>query len=315
MNLTKQKLEIRFTYADLADRRAEELKRDANQIRQGNAAITLQTIAIGNCLNEARARLTAGNGRQFWAWVREEFDWPTSVASNWMQVASRFGDWPESRLARIQQSALYVLARNKAPDSAVAEAAERAAAGETITKSIAREILAKHGTVVKERKRMTPEERIERLRDGVLGVLRQIPEEEQARARAVLQSAARKTRPRKPDDSKEASTPVVEVRAMVPENDCSAASQESEQAPAGPVDRPKRKAPTRWPRIRNHDGRAVIHYGGKKYDLGEFGTLESRQKYDAKMREFFGLPANLAAYRAAQASRRRPQANGERRKS
>ncbi len=78
----------------------------------------------------------------FQQWLRQEFRWSQSIASNYMRAAAVFGD--VDCLDRFQPSALYVLARHKASGAARTEALTRARAGEVITKASAETIIRKY---------------------------------------------------------------------------------------------------------------------------------------------------------------------------
>jgi hypothetical protein len=71
-----------------------------------------------------------------------------------MHVAQRFGEIEMSKISTFAPSALYLLAAPSTPESARTEALERAAEGEPITYSAAREImeellLADHQIVIR----------------------------------------------------------------------------------------------------------------------------------------------------------------------
>jgi len=96
-------------------------------------------VAIGTKLTEVKAQL--GHGR-FGQWLQAEFAWSQDTAGRFMQVAACFDDIPQ--IAEFAPSALYLLAAPSTPGTARAEALARAAAGEAITYSQARGILARH---------------------------------------------------------------------------------------------------------------------------------------------------------------------------
>lgn len=96
-------------------------------------------IDIGTKLHEVKARL--GHG-QFGDWLSAEFEWSKDTAGRFMQVAQRFGQIPQ--IAEFAPSALYLLASPSTPDAAVDEALTRAAAGETISRATAHEIVQEH---------------------------------------------------------------------------------------------------------------------------------------------------------------------------
>jgi hypothetical protein len=84
-------------------------------------------------------------GRErFQPWLRAEFQWSRSVASNYMRAAKGFADL--DCLDRFHPSALFVLARKKCPQAAQAEAIRRARRGERVTKAIAVELVGRHAS-------------------------------------------------------------------------------------------------------------------------------------------------------------------------
>lgn len=97
-------------------------------------------IDIGAKLIDVKQRL--GHGR-FGGWLNAEFGWSESAALKMMQVTGAFKSVNFTDL-NFGASALYLLAAPSTPDEARAEALERAAAGETITHTIGREIVTTH---------------------------------------------------------------------------------------------------------------------------------------------------------------------------
>lgn len=96
-------------------------------------------IEIGQKLIYVKARL--GHG-YFGGWLSTEFDWTWKTATNFMNVAAKFENF--SNLDGFAPSALYLLSAPSTPDSAREEALERAAAGEPISYSTARDLVAEH---------------------------------------------------------------------------------------------------------------------------------------------------------------------------
>lgn len=93
-------------------------------------------IEIGEKLIEVKERLGHGH---FGAWLEGEFSWSWDTANNFMRVADKFRNF--QNLENFAPSALYLLARN---DEAREEAIARAEAGEAITHTRAKEIVAEH---------------------------------------------------------------------------------------------------------------------------------------------------------------------------
>lgn len=80
----------------------------------------------------------------FQDWLRAEFDWSQSAASNYMRAAAVFGqlDCPD----QFQPSALYILSRRRVPLEVRREAVRRARSGEFITKAEARRLVTMHAS-------------------------------------------------------------------------------------------------------------------------------------------------------------------------
>lgn len=97
-------------------------------------------IDIGNKLLDVKERLGHGN---FGAWLDKEFGWGDSTALRFMQVATHFKSVTVTDLS-IQAKALYLLAAPSTPEPARLEAVQRAQAGEAITHSTAKAIVAQH---------------------------------------------------------------------------------------------------------------------------------------------------------------------------
>lgn len=96
-------------------------------------------IDIGQKLIEVKARLGHGH---FGEWLRAEFDWHQSTATNFMRVAEKFTNFVN--LDQFAPSALYLLAAPSTPDDARTEALDRAESGEPITHRAAQEIITAH---------------------------------------------------------------------------------------------------------------------------------------------------------------------------
>ena len=103
---------------------------------------------IGERLIEVKEHLQyqrSGNG--FGAWLKAEFDWSADTAGRFINVAQRFGKVPQ--FAELSASVLYLLASPSTPDEARAEALERAEAGERISHTEAKAIVAAHAPAKK----------------------------------------------------------------------------------------------------------------------------------------------------------------------
>lgn len=98
-------------------------------------------IDIGNKLIDVKARLEHGN---FGGWLDAEFGWSIPSAARFMQVADKFGNIQNYQIDKFGASALYLLAAPSTPEPARIEAIERAQAGEEITYTAAKAIVAQH---------------------------------------------------------------------------------------------------------------------------------------------------------------------------
>jgi hypothetical protein len=128
-----------FDYEQLHVSHRTAIQDETKVIRNLVVATARNVVQIGLHLKFVRKYL----GRDYFqAWLRAEFRWSQSVASNYMRTADVFCDIDS--LDFLQPSALYVLARRKVTDAARAEALERARHGEMITKTIAVEIVNKY---------------------------------------------------------------------------------------------------------------------------------------------------------------------------
>jgi hypothetical protein len=129
-----------FDYAPLEVQVAERVRSSAEKIRSTVQKTIEDIIVVGQELLTVKEAVGHGH---FGSWLRAEFGWTERTAQNFMSVAERFGANPKliSDLT-IQPTAAYLLAAPSAPDEARQQAIERAEAGEEITTSVAKEILA-----------------------------------------------------------------------------------------------------------------------------------------------------------------------------
>src|SRR5207248_9850901 len=130
---------VGFDYSLVGDA-ADKVRSSAEKIRLTVQKTIEDIIEVGTEL--LGVKKDVGHGH-FGAWLRAEFGWTVRTAQNFMSVAERFGGDPKliSDLT-IQPTAAYLLAAPSAPDEARQQAIERAEAGEEITTSVAREIMA-----------------------------------------------------------------------------------------------------------------------------------------------------------------------------
>lgn len=132
---------VGFEYSQLSTEIAENLRTTAARIREKVKKTLEDIIEVGNDLLSVKDTLPHG---AFGDWLRAEFGWTDRTARNFMAVAQHFGAKTEiiSDLG-ITPTAAYMLAAPSAPDEARELALERAEAGEQVTPTVAKEILAK----------------------------------------------------------------------------------------------------------------------------------------------------------------------------
>jgi hypothetical protein len=129
-----------FDYSHLEAPVAEQVRATAERIRQKVKQTLEDIITVGNDLLAVKVALPHG---QFGPWLEAEFGWTDRMARNFMAVAERFG--PKAEMISdlgIAPTAAYMLAAPSTPTEARQAAIERAEAGEQITTSVAREIVA-----------------------------------------------------------------------------------------------------------------------------------------------------------------------------
>jgi DNA-directed RNA polymerase subunit F len=130
---------VGFNYEALESEEREPAREQAEAIR-GLLKTTVQSVVeIGTRLQQVRKAI----GRDsFQAWIRAEFRFTQSVASNYMKAAAEFGKL--DCLERFQPTALFDLGRKNVPDAAVDQAVSEARAGRPITRKRAHQIIAAH---------------------------------------------------------------------------------------------------------------------------------------------------------------------------
>jgi hypothetical protein len=128
-----------FDYASLDSETSQFVQQQTGQIRVLMKRTARGIVEIGQKLIEVKEKL--GHGR-FGDWLQAEFGWSWDTAGRFINVAIRFGDFPQ--IAEFAPSALYVLAAPSVPGAARTEAITRAQAGEHITYTTAEEIKRKH---------------------------------------------------------------------------------------------------------------------------------------------------------------------------
>ena len=129
---------VGFNYDLLETKVAEQVRSSADRIRDRVKKTVEDIIEIGNDLLAVKEALEHG---QFGPWLKAEFGWSERSAQNFMSVADRFKSAKLAELP-IQPSAAYLLAAPAVPDEARQVAIEKAEAGEEITFTTAKEIVA-----------------------------------------------------------------------------------------------------------------------------------------------------------------------------
>jgi hypothetical protein len=125
-----------FEYALLDPETATFLQRTADTIIGRTRRCAVEN---GKDLLEAKKRLGHGH---FLTWIHAEFGWSEDTAQRQMNVALRMGELPHG--AVFEDRALYLLSGKLVPEDVRQQARDRAAAGEAITHSLAKELLEAH---------------------------------------------------------------------------------------------------------------------------------------------------------------------------
>ena len=136
----------KFDYTALDAPTSQFVQQQTGEIR-GLMKRTVESIfEIGQRLIVVKERL--GHGR-FGSWLETEFEWSQDTASNFINVAKKFGNLPNFSEFDMAASALYMLAAPSTPDAARDEALARAKAGESITYKAAKNIKQKYTSAAK----------------------------------------------------------------------------------------------------------------------------------------------------------------------
>lgn len=130
---------VGFDYSSLDTQVTKRVQSSAEAIRQQVRSTLESAIKIGEELVAVKEALPHG---QFLPWLRAEFGWAERTARNFMAVAEQFGKSAIIADLPIQPTAAYLLAAPAVPDEAREVAIEKAKAGEEITVSAAKEIVA-----------------------------------------------------------------------------------------------------------------------------------------------------------------------------
>jgi hypothetical protein len=129
---------VGFNYDLLETKVADKVRSSAQTIRQQLQNTLENAVMIGQAFLVVKEALEHG---QFLPWLKAEFGWSERTAYNFMSVAQRFELATIANLP-IQPTAAYLLAGPSVPDEARQVAVEKAEAGEEITVSAAKEIVA-----------------------------------------------------------------------------------------------------------------------------------------------------------------------------
>jgi hypothetical protein len=161
-----------FDYSTFEPRVTKQVQETAARIRDKVKKTVEDIIEVGNDLLAVKEKLPHG---QFSPWLKAEFGWGERMAQNFMSVAERFVAKTEIIAdLTIQPTAAYLLAAPPVPDEARQLALERAEAGEKITTSVAKEIVAE--TRKKKRPRRQKPLPPEKLALRLVAVLERYPE-------------------------------------------------------------------------------------------------------------------------------------------
>lgn len=132
---------IQFNYDALQEETREFAREHAEAIHQLSRQMTNTVVEIGRRLHEVKARM---NTMTWNAWLRAEFRWAQSTASNYMRVFEKFGEL--DCLDRFQHTALIELSKKRVDARAVDEAVKLASEGAMISRKRARQLMTKFAT-------------------------------------------------------------------------------------------------------------------------------------------------------------------------
>jgi Protein of unknown function (DUF3102) len=118
-----------FSYANMPQALADELRTRAERIRRGLACHTTQVIEIGNELRHAKARLPHGT---FLAWAEHEI----GISARAAQLYMRASVWimnRDEKFSRLPISTIYLLAARTTPGEVADEFARKVAMDAPVT--------------------------------------------------------------------------------------------------------------------------------------------------------------------------------------
>jgi hypothetical protein len=125
-----------FDYATLGSNE-QVIRGIAKRIASTVRTLAASVFAIGRELRLARNLI----GDDFPQWVAAEFGFSERTVRNYCRVSEQLGDY-EDRMSSIPPSTLYILAGECVPPEAIETAIARTEAGEKVTASDAKEIIA-----------------------------------------------------------------------------------------------------------------------------------------------------------------------------
>lgn len=127
-----------FDYTELDQQVQMTLKVRASEIQTLAKRMAADVVDIGDKLAEVKDIL-GGNGR-FNNWLQAELRWSERTAYNFIAVHQKFGA-ANFALENVAASALYLLSAPSTPPEAIAVAKQIAESGETVTHTVAKELV------------------------------------------------------------------------------------------------------------------------------------------------------------------------------
>lgn len=128
----------------------------------------LAAIELGKKLIEVQELFRHNKNGGFEGWWKGKSKRSKQTAYNCINLAKKINSQTVGRLHNIGLSALQLLAAPSVPDSTIEEAIQRAEAGETITKSVARDIISSQKSI--ETLTSEAKERVKRIAEGFIEI-------------------------------------------------------------------------------------------------------------------------------------------------
>jgi GGDEF domain-containing protein len=129
-----------FSYTSLQPEIRELVQQQTKEIKHLIRLTAQNLIEIGEKLHEVKQ--TLGHG-YFGLWLKAEFNWSVATATKMMQASRKFKNINFTNL-NFSASAIYLLAAPSTPKQAITEALYRSKLGESITYSLAKELVEHH---------------------------------------------------------------------------------------------------------------------------------------------------------------------------